>query len=48
MKNRVNPTEDSRDKFINELKRAGFSNARKLERGSVRNPIVDREKLIVK
>lgn len=45
---RTKPTEYSRDRFLNELKRVGFKNARKLDRGSVRNPIVDREKLIVK
>lgn len=45
---RTKPTEYSRDRFISELKRVGFKNVRKLDRGSVRNPIVDREKLIVK
>lgn len=45
---RTKSTEYSRDRFIRELKRVGFKNARKLDRGNVRNPIVDREKLIVK
>ena len=45
---RTKYTEHSRDRFINELKRVGFKNARKLDRGSVRKSVIDREKLIVK
>lgn len=48
MSNRVKPTEHSRDMFVKQLKEIGFTNARKIERGRSRKPIVDREKLIVK